>query len=140
MGSRGAGSGRQASVPDHSPRGGFALWPTKTSNYSILASPFGCTGRDIVREFVDSMRTHSIEPCFYIALNMEHNQSEQRSLKSSGGTDAPPLELPPPLNGFLFDAVILEEDLAKGNQRIATGLHPGCSSCTEELWMTITGF
>jgi hypothetical protein len=51
--------------------GGFALWPTKATNYSILASPFGATGRDIVREFVDSMRKVDIEPCFYIVLNMD---------------------------------------------------------------------
>lgn len=58
--------------------GGFALWPSKATNYSILSSPFGATGRDIVREFVDSMRAFSIEPCFYIVLNMdcyEHNKS-----------------------------------------------------------------
>lgn len=60
--------------------GGFALWPTKASNYSIEASPFGRTGRDITREFVDSMRKHSLEPCFYIVLNMDcaeaHNTVE----------------------------------------------------------------
>ena len=42
--------------------GGFALWPTNASRYSILASPFGATGRDIVREFVDSMRSVDVEP------------------------------------------------------------------------------
>jgi hypothetical protein len=61
--------------------GGFALWPTKASNYSIEASPFGKTGRDIVKEFVDSMRKHDIEPCFYIVLNMDcaetHNSVER---------------------------------------------------------------
>ena len=51
--------------------GGFALWPSKATNYSILASPFGASGRDIVREFVDSMRAADIEPCFYIVLNMD---------------------------------------------------------------------
>ena len=61
--------------------GGFALWPTKASNYSILASPFGNTRCDIVREFVDSMRAHNLEPCFYIVLNMdcsEHTDSVER--------------------------------------------------------------
>lgn len=48
--------------------GGFALWPTKASNYSVLASPFGKTERDIVKEFVTSMRKHELEPCFYIIL------------------------------------------------------------------------
>ncbi len=51
--------------------GGFALWPTRASNYSILASPFGASGRDIAQEFVDSMRKVDIEPCFYIVLNMD---------------------------------------------------------------------
>ena len=61
---------RQACLTTHH-SGGFALWPTNASNYSILASPFGETGRDIVREFVDSMRKHDVEPCFYIVLNMD---------------------------------------------------------------------
>ena len=47
------------------------LWPSKATNYSILASPFGASGRDIVREFVTSMREADIEPCFYIVLNMD---------------------------------------------------------------------
>lgn len=51
--------------------GGFALWPTNASEYSIKASPFGQTGRDIVQEFVNSMRNVDIEPCFYIVLNMD---------------------------------------------------------------------
>jgi hypothetical protein len=61
--------------------GGFALWPTKASNYSILASPFGKTGRDIVAEFVTSMHKHEIEPCFYIILPWdaaEWQDSEQQ--------------------------------------------------------------
>ena len=56
-----------------------ALWPTNASKYSILASPLA--GRDIVREFVDSMRAHDVEPCFYIVLNMDcaeaHNSVER---------------------------------------------------------------
>lgn len=61
--------------------GGFALWPTKASNYSVLASPFGKTGRDILKEFVTSMRKHEIEPCFYIILPWdaaEWHDSEQQ--------------------------------------------------------------
>ena len=71
---------KQACLTTHH-SGGFALWPTRASNYSILASPFGATGRDIVREFVDSMRAHGVEPCFYIVLNMNcyeaHNTVER---------------------------------------------------------------
>ena len=61
---------KQACLTTHH-SGGFALWPSKATNYSILASPFSASGRDIVREFVDSMRRASIEPCFYIVLNMD---------------------------------------------------------------------
>ena len=45
--------------------GGFALWPTKASNYSIAASPFGKSGRDITQEFVTSMRKHELEVRVY---------------------------------------------------------------------------
>ena len=69
---------KQACLTTHH-SGGFALWPTRASNYSILASPLA--GRDLVREFVDSMRAHDVEPCFYIVLNMDcaeaHNSVER---------------------------------------------------------------
>ena len=57
---------------------------------------------------------------------------------------AAPLELPPPAGGgpFEFDAVVLEEDLSIGNQRIAGYELQACSmsgGCTESQWTTITG-
>jgi hypothetical protein len=46
--------------------GGFALWPTNATAYGLKESPFfATTGRDIVAEFVSSVRKHDIEPCFY---------------------------------------------------------------------------
>jgi alpha-L-fucosidase len=47
--------------------GGFCLWPTNQSDYSISASPFAKTGRDIVAEFVASCRKYGLRPGFYIA-------------------------------------------------------------------------
>eukprot|EP00660_Eupelagonema_oceanica_P002040 gene2040-4239_t len=44
--------------------GGFALWPSKHTNYSVLASP---VPRDIVQAFVASCHRHGIEPCFYMS-------------------------------------------------------------------------
>ena len=67
--------------------GGFALWPTKASNYSVLASPFGKTGRDILKEFVTSMRKHGLEPCFYVNLPWdaaEWHDSEQHYIDVQG--------------------------------------------------------
>ena len=57
------------------------------------------------------------------------------------GAGAAPLLLPPPAGGFAFDAVILEEDIGLGNQRIAgyelqTCSEPG-GACAEAQWATI---
>ena len=51
---------KQACLTTHH-SGGFALWPTNASAYSIKQSPFNATGRDIVREFVNSMTKYDIE-------------------------------------------------------------------------------
>jgi hypothetical protein len=57
------------------------------------------------------------------------------------GADAPPLLLPPPAGGFAFDAVVLEEDLARGNQRIAGYELQVCDAgCADEAqWRALTG-
>ena len=59
--------GAYAAVLTVKHEGGFCLWPTNQSAYSIRASPFGKTGRDIVAEFVASCRKHGLRPGFYIA-------------------------------------------------------------------------
>jgi hypothetical protein len=60
------------------------------------------------------------------------------------GSGAQPLPLPLPPTGIDFDAVVLEEDLALGGQRIAGYELQACSqaggACVEEAqWRTITG-
>ena len=53
--------------------GGFALWNTGATNYSIRASPFGRrTGRDIVAEFVASMRRHKLHTRGYAGFWVFH--------------------------------------------------------------------
>jgi hypothetical protein len=61
------------------------------------------------------------------------------------GPTATAVELPPPAGGggFAFDAVVLEEDMRRANQRIAgytleTCAHPGGKKCSESEWETIT--
>lgn len=44
---------------------GFAMFHTQQSNFSIQHSPYG---RDIVREFIDAMRSHSIRVGLYFSL------------------------------------------------------------------------
>ena len=57
--------------------------------------------------------------------------------------DADALALPVPPGGIAFDAVIVEEDIGRGNQRISgyelqVCVEPG-GACPEEQWVTITG-
>ena len=44
---------------------GFALWPTRTSDFSIAATPYG---GDLVAEFVDATRAAGLRVCFYFSL------------------------------------------------------------------------
>eukprot|EP00049_Salpingoeca_infusionum_P003526 m.67473 g.67473 ORF g.67473 m.67473 type:complete len:304 (+) comp12163_c0_seq5:77-988(+) len=46
--------------------GGFCLFETKFSNYSVMQSPYK---QDIVSDFVASCRKHGIRPCFYMGPN-----------------------------------------------------------------------
>ena len=64
---------RQACLTVHE-EGGFALWPTAQTNYSLEASPF--RGRDIVRSFVASCRAHGVSPCFYFPASANGHHLE----------------------------------------------------------------
>ncbi|MFR9503478.1 MAG: alpha-L-fucosidase [Rikenellaceae bacterium] len=48
--------------------GGFCLWPTETTDYSIANSPYKDGKGDIAREFVDACRKHDIKPAFYFSV------------------------------------------------------------------------
>ena len=41
--------------------GGFCLWDTKFSNYSVMHSPYG---KDVVKDFVASCQKHGVKPCY----------------------------------------------------------------------------
>lgn len=46
--------------------GGFCLWDTKFSNYSVMHSPYG---KDIVKQFVASCNKYGVKPCYYMGPN-----------------------------------------------------------------------
>lgn len=56
--------------------GGFCLWDTKYSNYSVMHSPYG---KDVVAQFVASCNKYGVRPCFYMGPNangwLANNQS-----------------------------------------------------------------
>ncbi|WP_339708716.1 alpha-L-fucosidase [uncultured Kriegella sp.] len=45
--------------------GGFCLWPSKTTDYTIANSPYKNGNGDIAREFVDACRKHDMKIGFY---------------------------------------------------------------------------
>lgn len=46
--------------------GGFCLWDTQYTNYSVMNSPYG---KDVVKQFVDSCTKFNVKPCFYMGPN-----------------------------------------------------------------------
>lgn len=51
--------------------GGFTLWPSATTNYSVAASPWQGGKGDIVADFTDAARAVGISPCLYIILGFD---------------------------------------------------------------------
>ncbi len=47
---------------------GFCLWPSAAGDYTVAQTPFGATGRDIVREYVDAFRAHGLGAGLYHSL------------------------------------------------------------------------
>lgn len=53
--------------------GGFCLWPTQTTEYSIKNSPYKNGKGDLVKEFVEACRRHGIEPGLYHTAGFDAN-------------------------------------------------------------------
>jgi alpha-L-fucosidase len=46
---------------------GFCLWPTRTTQHSVKASPFRAGQGDVVKEFVEACRAHHLRPGLYLS-------------------------------------------------------------------------
>ena len=59
--------------------GGFCLWPTKTTDYSIANSPYKNGKGDIVRGFVNACRKHGIKPGLYHTASHDARHTHLRT-------------------------------------------------------------
>ena len=52
---------------------GYAMWPSRVSDWSVAGSPFGQKGNDIVGQFVDAFRAEGLAVGLYYSLSDWHH-------------------------------------------------------------------
>ena len=67
------GMGARYAVLTARHEGGFCLWPSKTTDYSIAGSPYKNGQGDLVREFVDACRKHGLKVGLYHTAGFDAN-------------------------------------------------------------------
>ena len=60
--------------------GGFALWDTAFTNYSVMHSPYG---KDVVAQFIHSCKKYGIKPCYYMGPNANGWLSNHEKVSAS---------------------------------------------------------
>lgn len=70
--------------------GGFCIWPTKTTDYSVKSSPWKNGQGDVVREFVDACRKHEMQVGLYHPSwhDSHHTQWEDAEFFKKQGPEA----------------------------------------------------
>ena len=89
--------------------GGFALWPSKFTNYSVAASRWRGGKGDVLREFVDAANKWGIRICYYLNVQNDGYQtmvakaSSEEFIRRQVGMIHEVLTEYGPVNRFWFD-------------------------------------
>lgn len=91
--------------------GGFALWPSNYTNYSVAASPWKSGKGDVLREFADAANRWGIKICYYLQAaddgwGMYHREPKYTAttfLETTLGKLREVLTEYGPVNRFWFD-------------------------------------
>jgi alpha-L-fucosidase len=89
--------------------GGFALWPSNFTNYSVAASPWKGGKGDVLREFADACNKHGMGICYYLHPSCDHystmiaNVTAAEFSKRQVGKIREALTKYGPVNRFWFD-------------------------------------
>lgn len=91
--------------------GGFALWPSNYTNYSVAASPWKNGKGDVLREFADAANRWGIKICYYLQAaddgwGMYHREPKYTAatfLETTLGKLREVLTEYGPVNRFWFD-------------------------------------
>eukprot|EP00930_Biecheleria_cincta_P033991 TRINITY_DN23524_c0_g1_i1.p1 TRINITY_DN23524_c0_g1~~TRINITY_DN23524_c0_g1_i1.p1 ORF type:complete len:478 (-),score=57.43 TRINITY_DN23524_c0_g1_i1:170-1603(-) len=65
--------------------GGFCLWDTKYSSYSVMHSPYG---KDVVAQFVASCKKYGVKPCYYMGPNANGYLTNHENYSAAAFVDA----------------------------------------------------
>eukprot|EP00927_Polykrikos_kofoidii_P071409 TRINITY_DN67676_c0_g1_i1.p1 TRINITY_DN67676_c0_g1~~TRINITY_DN67676_c0_g1_i1.p1 ORF type:complete len:582 (+),score=62.48 TRINITY_DN67676_c0_g1_i1:75-1820(+) len=65
--------------------GGFCLWDTQYSKYSVMHSPYG---KDVVADFVKSCKKYGVKPCYYMGPNANGYLSNNQSYSADAFVEA----------------------------------------------------
>jgi alpha-L-fucosidase len=90
--------------------GGFALWPSNFTNYSVRAATAWRGGRgDVLREFADAANRWNVSICYYLNVACDHYQTLVQRLTPAAFTESQigmlreVLTSYGPVNRFWFD-------------------------------------
>ena len=58
--------------------GGFALWPSNFTDYSVKATPWMDGKGDVLRLFADAANRYGVKICYYLNIQVSQQRRQRR--------------------------------------------------------------